>query len=182
MLGELPIGDPNRMALYLALALGMRRGELCGLKWRDLENDKITVREQIVPVRGKAITKAPTYDSGREIKIGPKVAEALRQHRRAAAEALLKVGKRITADDPVCLHLDGGRALRPGSFTGWCARHGIKPHSIRHLNASTLLQTQPVAIVADRLGHSRPDVTLRTYAHVLPGQDDAAATAIDAAI
>lgn len=84
-------------------------------------------------------------------KIGPKVAEALRLHRRAAGEALLKVGRRITADDPVCLHLDDGRALRPGSFTGWCSRHGIKAHSLRHLNASTLLQTQPVAIVAERL-------------------------------
>ena len=44
------------------------------------------------------------------------------------------------------------------------------------------MSRQPLPIVSARLGHSRPVVTLRTYSHVLPGQDDAAADAIDAAI
>jgi len=181
VLTDAEVGEPYPMALYLALALGMRRGELCGLRWRDIEDDKITVREQIVPVGKTAVTKAPKYDSAREIKIGPKVAERLRQHRRKLAEKLLANGVRLTVDHPVCAH-DDGRPMRPGSFTGWCGRRGFRLHGVRHLNASTLLTTQPIAVVAGRLGHSRPDVTLRTYAHVLPGQDDAAATAIDAVI
>jgi integrase len=180
-IAALPVGDQRRMALYLALALGLRRGEICGLRWRDIGDSKITVREQIVPVGKGHVTKAPKYDSGREIAIGPRVAEALQQHRRALAERLLACGIRLTTDDPVCAG-DDGRSLRPGSLTGWCTRRGLRLHGVRHLNASTLIMTQPIPIVTQRLGHSRPDVTLRTYSHVLPGQDDAAAEAIDAVI
>jgi integrase len=180
-LAETPIGNPYRIGLLLALACGLRRGEICGLRWRDVEDRKILVREQIVPLIGGAITKAPKYDSGREIKIGPKLAEALRQHRRAAAERLLALGVRIGPDHHVCAREDGS-PLHPPSFGEWLKRRGIGLHKVRHLNASTLIATQPLPIVSARLGHSRPDITLRTYSHVLPGQDDAAADAIDAAI
>lgn len=178
---ETPIGNPYRIGLLLALACGLRRGEICGLRWRDIEDGKISVREQIVPLIGGAITKAPKYGSAREIKIGPKLAEALRQHRRTVAEQMLALGVRITADHHVCAREDGS-PLHPPSFSEWLKRRGIGLHKVRHLNASTLIATQPLPIVSARLGHSRPDVTLRTYSHVLPGQDDAAADAIDAAI
>ncbi len=180
-LAETPIGNPYRIGLLLALACGLRRGEICGLRWRDVEDGKITVREQIVPLIGGSITKAPKYDSGREIKIGPKVAEELRQRRRALAEHLLALGVRITPEHHVCAREDG-TALHPPSFSEWLKRRGIGLHKVRHLNASILIATQPLPIVSARLGHSRPDVTLRTYSHVLPGQDDAAADAIDAAM
>jgi integrase len=72
--------------------------------------------------------------------------------------------------------------MHPPSFGEWLKRRGIGLHKVRHLNASTLIATQPLPIVSARLGHSRPDITLRTYSHVLPGQDDAAAEAIDAAL
>jgi integrase len=94
---------------------------------------------------------------------------------------MLTLGVRLTADHPICAWPDG-RALRPGSLTGGCGRHGFRLHDVRHLNASILLSTEPLPIVSQRLGHSRPDVTLRTYAHVLLGQDDAAAEAIDEAM
>jgi integrase len=180
-LAETPIDNPYRIGLLLALACGLRRGEICGLRWRDVQDEKIIVREQIVPLIGGAVIKAPKYGSVREIKIGPKVAEALRQRRRALAEQLLGLGVRITAEHHVCARPDG-LPMRPASFGEWLKRRGIGLHKVRHLNASTLIATQPLPIVAARLGHSRPDVTLRTYSHVLPGQDDAAADAIDAAI
>ncbi|HEX3860463.1 MAG TPA: tyrosine-type recombinase/integrase [Stellaceae bacterium] len=180
-LAEAPVGNPYRIGLLLALACGMRRGEICGLRWSDVEAGKITVSRQIVPLIGGAITKAPKYDSTREIKIGPKLAEALRQHRRALAEQLLAIGVRISADHHVCTRADGS-PLHPPSFSEWLKRRGIGLHKVRHLNASILIATQPLPIVSARLGHSRPDVTLRTYSHVLPGQDDAAADAIDTAL
>jgi integrase len=169
------------MALYLALALGLRRGEICGLRWRDVTDSRIAIREQIVPVGKQDVIKAPKYNSGRAIAIGPKLAEALQEHRLALAERLLATGVRLTSNHPVCAR-DDGEPLRPGSLTGWCGRHGIKVHGVRHLNASMLIATQPIPIVTQRLGHSRPDVTLRTYSHVLPGQGEAAAEAIDAVI
>jgi integrase len=180
-LAETPVGNPYRLGLLLALTCGLRRGEICGLRWRDVEEGRIIIREQIVPLIGGAIMKAPKYGSLREIKIGPKVAEALRQHRRAAAEQLLALGVRITIDHHVCAREDGS-PLHPPSFGEWLKRRGIGLHKVRHLNASMLIATQPLPIVSSRLGHSRPDITLRTYSHILPGQDDAAADAIDAAL
>jgi integrase len=180
-LAETPVNDPRRIGLLLALACGLRRGEICGLRWRDVEKGKIIVREQIVPLARGVITKAPKYGSAREIKIGPKVVEALRQRRRALAEQLLALGVRISSDHYVCAQLDGS-PLHPKSLTAWLKRRGVGLHKVRHLNASTLIATQPLPIVSARLGHSRPDVTLRTYSHVLPGQDDAAADAIEVSI
>jgi integrase len=180
-LAETPISNPYRIGLLLALTCGLRRGEICGLRWRDVADGKIAVREQIVPLIGGAITKPPKYGSGREIKIGANVSEALRQRRRALAEQLLSLGVRLTPDHHVCARNDGS-PLHPPSFSEWLKRRGIGLHKVRHLNASMLIATQPLPIVSARLGHSRPDVTLRTYSHVLPGQDDAAADAIDAAI
>jgi integrase len=77
---ETPVENPYRIGLVLPLARGLRRGEICGLRWRDVQDGKIIVREQVVPLIGGAITKAPKYGSARELKVGPKVAEELRQH------------------------------------------------------------------------------------------------------
>lgn len=180
-IAALPIGDPHRAALVLAFTLGLRRGEVCGLRWCDVADDKITVARQITTAAGKLITREPKYGSRRSVSIGPRVAEELRAHRRKLAETLLANGIRLTADHPVCAREDG-RPLAPGGFTDWARRRGIKIHGIRHLNASLLITTQPLPIVAQRLGHSRVDTTLRNYSHLLPGQDQAAAEAIDAVI
>jgi integrase len=71
-IAETPTENPYRIGLLLALACGLRRGEICGLRWRDVQDGKIIVREQLVPLKGGAITKAPKYGSAREIKIGPR--------------------------------------------------------------------------------------------------------------
>lgn len=107
-------GDPRRMALYLARALGLRTGEICGVRWRDVGAGRVTVREQIVPVGGASVAREPKYGSGREISIGPRVAQALAEHRLALAERLLAHGIRLTEDLPVCAWPDG-RGLRPGA-------------------------------------------------------------------
>ena len=129
-LAEAPIGSPYRIGLLLALTCGLRRGEICGLRWRHVEDGKIIVREQIVPLVGGAITKAPKYGSAREIKIEPKIAEALPQHRRAAAEQLLALGVRINTDHHVCARADGS-PMRPASFGEWLKRRGIGLHKVR---------------------------------------------------
>src|SRR5258708_6801566 len=84
----------------------------------------------------------------------PEGSEALRQHRRALARQLLALGVRLTPDHHVSARGDGW-PLTPPSFSEWLKRRGIGLHKVRHLNASTLIATQPLPIVAARLGHSR---------------------------
>jgi integrase len=91
------------------------------------------------------------------------------------------LGIRITLDHHVCARPDGS-PIHPRSLGEWLKPRGIGLHKVRHSNASILIATQPLPILSARLGHSRPDVTLRTYSYILPGQDDAAADAIDAEI
>jgi integrase len=164
----------------------MRRGELCGLRWEhvDLDNAEITVAEQIIPVSGGSLTTgnevaAPEYGSGRKIAIGSSVVAGFREHHLRTIELLLKVGKRISPQTYIgCGYR--GYEIRPQDFTAWCARRGLKLHSVRHLTASQMLKAGiDIPTVSARLGHSSASVTLRTYSHTLPGSDRAAANILD---
>jgi integrase len=178
---KLAIGHPYRMAIYLGIVCGLRLGEICGLCWKDVKSNKIEVRRQIVQIRGKLIVKGCKYDSERDIAIGGKFVELLQQHRRVLAENLLALGVRLTNEMPVCAQPTGA-PIKPHAYSTWARTHGIRAHSQRHYNASALLATQPMPVVTQRLGHSTPVTTLRTYAHVIPGQENDAADAIDAVI
>jgi integrase len=67
-----------------------------------------------------------------------------------------------------------------------CDRLGLPamtPHGLRHLHASLLIdEGVPITAVSARLGHANPQITMRLYAHALPGQDRMAAEAIDRAL
>ena len=100
------------------------------------------------------------------------------------------LAKRITDPDYFSEHFPEGRLWHPDAFTAhWrtaLERAGLTAmrfHDLRHTNASIQLQAGvSLRIVAERLGHSSPNLTLSTYSHVLPRADREAASAIDAAL
>ena len=163
---------------YLALNAGLRCGEVCALRRRDAQllRHSIHVAGTVVEARGGTF-RQPTTKSRRtrNVSVSSEVEDAIREH-----ESLLE-GNR-GPKSPLCT-VDGGY-VRPSAmseaFRAICADHGLPAdatfHSLRHTHATwLLLNGADVKTVSERLGHSSPAVTLKVYAHVLPGRDAQAA-------
>ena len=168
----------------LALATGMRRGELLGLKWQDinLQTGQLQVRRILTRVpsklSGKGFTEAePKTEKGRRsITLPPFVIEALKQHRIKQLEAKLKAGTAWQEHDYVfCTKI--GTHLNPtrdvlDQLKGLLAQAGlpdIRFHDLRHSSATILLSMDVhPKIVQEILGHSQISMTMDTYSHVLP--------------
>jgi len=175
------VTGPYRPAVFLAVACGLRRGEIVALKWRNLDLDAgtLTVAESTVPTRRGMHTGETKSSRSRTVAVPAFVLAELRQHRLVMAERLLALGTRLSSDHHVVAHEDG-RPVNPMSLTAWCRREFGKLHGLRHSHASQLLGAGVnIKAVASRLGHSSAALTLSTYAHVLPGADQDAAQRID---
>ena len=182
--------------LWLAAYTGMRRGEVLGLRWRDvnLVEGFASVRQQISRRRTEAgdIWDAvpPKTDAGRRrVDLDPETVALLSRHRAGQTAHRLKMGPAYADADLVFARPDG-RFLDPDSVTGMFEklrrRSGlprVRFHDLRHSHATILLiGGAPVHLVAQRLGHASPMVTLKVYAHVHPGGQAVAAAQFAAAI
>jgi len=183
----------------LALATGLRLGELTALRWSevDLNQRKIRVvatlkwRGTVGSDAGRAPvwTEPKTRASRRQITIAAPVAEALRQHRQVQRLERLAVGP-VWEEHDVVFSDEIGRPLTHDAVrwrhTRILKRAGlptIRFHDLRH-TAATLLLGQNVnpKVVSEMLGHSNITITLNIYAHVLPDMLEDAATAIAVAL
>lgn len=179
--------DRLRALYVLAIASGLRQGELFGLKWEDvdLERGQLAVRRSLVEIRGKITEEDPKTESGRRNVALPAIAiDALREHRKR----MLAEGNH--AATYVFCDTEGGPLrksnVRRRSFEPLLERAGLPPitfHGLRH-SCATMLLTEGVhpRVVQERLGHADVTVTLRTYSHVLPTLQKDAAERIDAVL
>lgn len=173
--------------LYLAaLSLGMRRGELFGLRWQDVDLEASTVRvvQQLVKPGLKPIF-GPTKSehSRRLVKMPAELAQELRKWRIRQLEERLHFGSEYVDYDLVFCQ-PNGRPLDHGSTDRWSFKPllkeinltGVRFHDLRHSSA-TLLLSQGVhpKIVQERLGHSSITLTMDTYSHVVPSMQNEAA-------
>ncbi len=176
----------------LAAMTGLRRGELCGLRWQDVDLDasRVTVVQVAAMVDSQLIFAEPkTANSRRSVAIDPETAAVLRGPRTRQREERIAWGPAWTDSGLVFTHEDG-TALRPATVTRMFGqlvrRAGLPPltlHGLRHSHITALLRVgQPVRVVSARAGHFSPGFTLSTYAHVMPGDDEAAAAAAVAAL
>lgn len=173
---------------------GMRRGELVGLRWRDLDLDAGTVtvlRQRVKDDQGVSEVEYGKSDrSRRTVDLDPSTVQALRDHRGRYLDhrAWLGLGK-PRLDDLVFVGEDG-QPLHPDTVSQTFDRlvksidvRRVILHALRHSHA-TLMLAGGVAlhVVSRRLGHASEAFTATTYAHVLPQQGAQAAATFAAAI
>lgn len=183
-------------ALYpivsLALGTGLRRGELLGLQWGDVDLDACTVRvaRSVEQTKDGLTLKAPKTRSGRRsLRVAAAVVEDLREHRRRLLELRLQLGAGRLPDDAQVFATIAGGLRSPNALTKeWtkaAAGAGLPPvtfHALRHTHASQLIAAGlDVVTVSKRLGHANPAITLKVYSHLFTNSDERAAQVVDAA-
>jgi integrase len=186
-------------AFTVALALGLRRGELLGLAWDDLDIDhspaRLTVRRSLKRLndRGLVIEDTKTQRSRRTVHLPAPAVEALRQHRRRQAEERLAVGsaweqRPLGAD--LVFRTPLGTAIDPANFKNACYRltdaAGVgrrSPHELRHSAASLLIaQGVRLELISELLGHSSIRITKDVYGHLVDDLKAEAAAAMERAL
>jgi integrase len=167
--------DDRWGALYvLVIQTGMRRGELFGLRWDDvdLDNGWLHVRQALAH-DGKSFSLPKTAKGRRRIRLTPEAIEALKKHRIAQHQERLQLGNVWRAHGLVfCSSV--GTPMNPDNFI----KRQYKPllkraelpyirfHDLRHTFASLMMpQVQNPQIVQQMLGHSRISTTLDIYSH-----------------
>lgn len=157
--------DPHLVVWVLALCCGLRRGELCGLRW-----DDINLQQCIITVARQRITLA----DGRTVAAPPKSKSSARTLAIPADLAVWLAGQRPAAGGYVAISCKSGRPITPsGLDSAWRrAVHaaGIPPitlHGCRHTcGAAAVRAGVAMRVLQDIMGHSSDTVTSRIYAHV----------------
>ncbi len=172
------------LPILLAVTLGLRRGEVLGLKWSDIdfENGIITVCRTAVKNKNEIIyTKPKTETSNRKIKVSPKFIEILT---KAKAE---QVNENV--DGLIACYNNGlpiSQDVLDKRFKACLKRNNlpdIRFHDLRHTNATLMLKNNIAPkIVSERLGHSSIGITMDLYTHVLIEMQNEAADSMDSLI
>lgn len=186
---ELERKDPEFASLvFVAATTGCRRGELCALRWSDIDlrGATLTVNRALTDTRSSGLVeKDPKAHRPRRIALDSSTVAALRAQRRTVEERSAQVGIPLVADGFVWSpEIDGSRPLRPDHVSGaWrriARRLGfphVRFHDLRHFSATVLASSGvDVRTIAGRLGHAHPAITLRTYAHFMEAADREAAS------
>ena len=169
----------------VAAMTGMRRGELVGLRWSDvnLDGQRLAVRQIVTGIGSRVAFGEPKTKRGkrsvaldRETVLALSTWRTVQEHERAAwGGAWEPTGLVFTRENGALVH--------PALLTTWfrvrAVRAGvtlIRLHDLRHTHASLALQAGiPAKVVSERLGHATVAFTLDVYSHVVPGlQEDAA--------
>jgi integrase len=176
--------------VFVAATTGLRRGELCGLQWLDVDLDRLdlVVRRAVSSVPGEPLSIRSTKTGRvRRLALDPGTASVLDRHRARCRERCEAVGAVLGPTSYVFSRaVDSSEPSAPDGWTQAFVRlrdrlglRHVKLHHLRHYAATTALAGGvDVRTVAGRLGHSQPTLTLRTYAHVVEAADRSAANVI----
>jgi integrase len=195
------VGYRFEAAVVLALAYGMRRGEVLGLHWSALDWSAGTLRvtHSVRRVKDRdessgrrtrvVVTELKTPKSRRILALTPELVARFRQHRVRQAEAQMAAGA-LWQDYGLIFASEAGTPMDPDnfshSFARLCQRAGLgnwHPHELRHSGASLMLaQGTPLHVVSEVLGHASIAITKDVYGHLLEGDKRAAAESMSRAL
>lgn len=174
-----------RWLWHVAAGTGMRRAELLGLPWFNVDPDHrwVRVTQTLARIDGEMRIRPTKSYRPRTIHLDRHTAKVLRKVREEQDERRRYVGPDWDNENDLVFTTGVGTPLLPDRITKEFTTLStaapvprLRLHDLRHTHASLLLQAGvPAHIVADRLGHHNVRVTLRIYAHLLPGMDQEAA-------
>ena len=181
-------GTEMELVIDMELCLGLRRGELLGLWWQDIDWEKkqIHIVRNRVVVNGKSVVKEPkTENSVRTIDMPDQLVQKLKLHQWACRANQQKWGAAYTYSDYIIVHPDG-KPIYPEYLSQMLTKLQKKAnlpqcrfHDLRHLCATImLLQGVNVKVAQERLGHKDIATTMNIYSHVLPSSAREAAEKI----
>ncbi len=183
------VSEERLYALWLIAATsGMRRGELAGLRWVDvdLEAGRCSIQQALVSTYQRATVSAPkTPKSRRSIPLPAETVAALKSWHARQGQERLKLGEGYEGQGLVFTREDGS-PMRPDlltdSFERYITKAGlpkIRLHDLRHTFATLALQAgEHPKVVSEILGHSSISITLDTYSHVIPAMSEQATSRV----
>lgn len=185
-------GTTMYLPVVLALLTGMRRGEICALKWRNIDftTKQIHVCENRVHGEKEVVEKAPKSEaSNRTIPMSKELVSILSAAKLRYYNEAAEYGPAFR-DLGYVVHNENGTPYHPDSLTTKWRRFVeasglpfIRFHDLRHSNATALIGAGVSAkTVQQLLGHSDISITLNTYTHVLPSMEQAAVEKLDSII
>ena len=184
-------GERLENAFILAINTGMRPGEWLGLSWDavDLQQGKLTVRQALHEVSGKVyLGDVKTKASRRTISLPKDAVQALRRQRKHQLEEQLASGGRWVNEENLVFTDTQGGLLRRTNVSKRDMKRIVRRadledatlHTFRHTHASLLIAAGvDIKTISRRLGHENITITLQTYGHLMPGQDERAADVMD---
>jgi integrase len=175
----------------LALATGMRRGELLALQWGDIDLDGGTLRvERAVEetkTHGLRIKPPKTKRGRRNITLPSEAVTLLRAHKVKQMELRLALGMGKVESSTLVFSNVEGKLIRPRNLSKAWSRErnalklpSVSFHAFRHSHVSMLIRAGvDILTISRRLGHANASITLNVYGHMIEGADAAAAKAIE---
>jgi integrase len=175
----------------VALATGMRRGELCALRWKDVDLDasKLQVERSLEQTKAGLRFKSPKTRHGRRrVSLPSYIVTELRAHWTEQQKQRLALGFGRDPEALVFGRADGSPLIPNSVTTEWrrvvqaLKLPKVSFHALRHTHASQLIASgMDVLSISRRIGHSSPSITLNVYGHLFNAADDRAAVVLDAA-
>lgn len=175
-----------KTAIMLVIYTGMRRGELCGLNWSNIDFERnlvhITKAVLYTPEQGIFEDTPKSRQSSRAINIPQEMITLLKQWKIEQCKQKLLLGDQWKNTDKIFTSINGD-IMRPDSLTAWFQRFikrnnlpNAHLHTLRHVSATLLIAGGvDVATVSSRLGHANKSTTLNIYTHAIKSADAAAA-------
>jgi integrase len=175
-------------AWLLVATTGLRRAELAGLRWVDID----LVAGRVSPRRPRVVvdyavveSDAKTPKGRRSLALDPATLTALKGHRVRQAEEKAIVGTGYQ-DSGLVFTMPDGSPIHPQRISAWFMQHTraaglprIRLHDVRHSYATAALAAGiPPKVISERLGHATIAITMDTYSHVIPGLDEHAADTV----
>jgi len=180
-----------KTALLLALYSGVRRGELCGLSWGDVDN-----KTQVIKIRrasqyqsGKGVVEVSTKNehSERDVKLPAFIFELLTSYKSWWTEQRFRNGTKWQGQDNRLFIQANGKPINPDTINFWLQRfrekHNLRhftPHSLRHTFATLQIAAGvDLRTLQARTGHAQASTLVNIYSHAIKSANEAATEALD---